>query len=184
MLLQGLSEAACLAVCATAAVWDLRTGLIPNWLTGTGALLGLGLGSAGGIAQTGLYPGLLHGLAASASGGLFLLLFFGLFRLVGAVKMGDVKLAAAAGTLLGWSLAPRALISIVMAGGLVAIVYALGRGELGQVLRNLLRLGRGLVRSRENREAVTLHTLPYGIAIFLGTAFTVAAAHLEALSGR
>src|SRR5947209_11249935 len=85
------------AMAGVAAYTDLRSRRIPNWLTLSAAVIGLGLNLALGGAAGGLTAVLGLGL------GLAMLLPFYLLRAVGA---GDVKLLAALGALLG----PTALV--------------------------------------------------------------------------
>src|SRR5579871_918007 len=75
-----------------AAIWDIRFRRVPNWLTLTGVLIGVGLNSF-------LYES--AGLWASLEGlGLALLIYFPLFLLRG-MGAGDAKLMAAVGALAG-----------------------------------------------------------------------------------
>jgi prepilin peptidase CpaA len=176
-----LPDAVCLLCCLVAAVTDLRSRTIPNWLTlpalGLGLLLNPALHAAAGAPwQTGLL---------SAAGGCLLLgISFGVLGLVNFVGMGDVKLMAAVGALVRWPLALGALAFVAIAGGVVALGYALARGRLGHVLRNIALIGRGLVkRSQPDAPMVRpeLHRIPYAIAILLGAAWAVASRYLPAL---
>lgn len=175
----------CVAICIVGAVTDVRTGRIPNWLTGSGALCGLVLNPV--CALLGLQDGqdatlaLLSGLMTAVVGCLLLLLVFGLMGLMRFLRWGDVKLAAAVGALLGWPDALWALAYITLVGGVVAALYALFRGKLRRVLHNLYSLGRGAVQPSTSGTKVELTTFPYGVAILLGTVWTVAAHHLPAL---
>src|SRR5580704_14199298 len=75
-----------------AAVYDLRTKKIPNWISGTGIALGVLLHLLlGGVAQAGW--SILAGVAAG--------LLFLLFYLAGGMGAGDVKLITAIGCLVG-----------------------------------------------------------------------------------
>lgn len=87
-------------VLGAAAVTDLRRGVIPNALTASGALLALALGLAGAPTETLTR----HVVAAVATGGGLLGLHVGGVWLTGrpGLGMGDVKLGAVLGLLLGW----------------------------------------------------------------------------------
>ena len=107
-------------VLAAAAI-DLRIRRVPNVLTGSIALIGLGL-AATGFGQVGFLwsvAGLLVGLALMLPG-----------YLIGATGGGDVKLLAAVGTVLGPAPTLRAFVASAIAGGLIAIFVAYRRGRL------------------------------------------------------
>ncbi len=97
-----------------AALIDLEHRIIPNRLTGAGALLALGLGGA-------LDPaGEPARLIAGAAAGGFLLL--AALAYPGGMGMGDVKLAGVMGLFLGTAVAPAilvALLSGVLAGAAI-----------------------------------------------------------------
>ncbi|NJL31640.1 MAG: hypothetical protein HC898_08425 [Phycisphaerales bacterium] len=66
------------SVLCTAAVWDVRTGRIPNKLVYPAVLMGLMLASGFGLAQGG-FPGAWQGLMASSVGFFMALLPFAVF---------------------------------------------------------------------------------------------------------
>jgi prepilin peptidase CpaA len=162
-----LADVASVALCLACAVGDLRSYRIPNRLTFGGVALGLGL-----AASTGSLP-----LAKAALAGL-LIGFFALLpaRVVGAVGMGDVKLLAAVGALVRFPLVLPVVIYTLLWGGLFALVLALRLGVLGATLRNLLAL------STRQPVPVALHRMPYGLAIFAGTAHAVLSRYLPGLA--
>ncbi|MEM1055061.1 MAG: A24 family peptidase [Bacteroidota bacterium] len=88
---------AALLLVTVAAVTDLREGRIPNALTLTAAGVGLVLGVLTGAIQTAVLAGLAGG------GALFAVRLLGhaLYRQPG-MGWGDVKLAGALGTIIGW----------------------------------------------------------------------------------
>jgi prepilin peptidase CpaA len=169
----------CVLCCLVAAVTDLRSRTIPNWLTLTGILVGLLLNT---VLSGLLGGGWVAGFLSAFAGSLLLLIVFGLLGLVSFVGMGDVKLMAAVGACLRWPLALWALAYVAFAGGVIAVVYALWRGRLGQVLGNLGRLGKRVIRRPGPDEpAVELHRIPYALAILAGTGWAVLARYLPAL---
>jgi len=93
--LEALSQGLAIAVSLVAAITDARTGRIPNWLTGSAAILGIVMCSTlGGIRSAGVsLLGLLLGVAVPA------ILYGG--SQGRAIGGGDVKLFAALGALLG-----------------------------------------------------------------------------------
>ena len=85
-------SAALLVLAVLAAVWDLRTRRIPNWLVLGGLIAGFGLN------------GFLFGLEGLGIAGLGMLVGFGIYlvlHLLHAMGAGDVKLMAAVGSLVG-----------------------------------------------------------------------------------
>ena len=171
-----IPDIVCLAICVASAWTDLRGFRIPNWLTlpGIGAGLLLNAVCFGLVAG---WPGAQLGLVSSVAGCLLLAIVFGVFGALHFVGMGDVKLMAAVGALVGWPVALSALVYVTLAGGVLGVGYALARGRLGTVLRNIGRVGRRLVRRDDPGQALELTRVPYALAILAGTALTVAGRH-------
>jgi prepilin peptidase CpaA len=100
---------------------DLKVRRVPNVLTA-------------GLALTGLALALFHvttlGIASALLGGLCGLLLLLPGHVIGATGAGDVKLFAAMGTLLGPAGILSAFIYTAVAGGLLALLVALGRRRL------------------------------------------------------
>jgi prepilin peptidase CpaA len=150
-----------LAILFAAAVWDARRNLIPNRVTSTALILGIGFG-------------LLQGapMAPLAGAGLGLLATFPLFAL-GAIGGGDGKLLMGIGAFLGPVGLVSAAIYAGLAGGLLALVEATRRGKILPLLRRvwnlfvfLMTFGRqGENSSKGNPESVTI---PYGLALATG----------------
>jgi len=125
-----------IVVCAVAAATDLRSGLIPNWLTYpliVGAPLVHGWLSGPGALLSSLVALLLCGLVP-----------YLMFRR-GGIGGGDVKLFAALGALLGFDLG----LQVELVSLLVACAWGLGvlafRGQFIAVLRRSLQLLFGAV---------------------------------------
>jgi len=127
----GLVVAILAAATGLATVIDLRTRRIPNALTGSLALVGLGLAAAqlGTVGIGGAIIGCLLGFAFMLPGNMF-----------GATGAGDVKLFAAAGALLGPATTVRAFFFTAIAGGVLALVIALRRRRLAQTIGGTARL--------------------------------------------
>ena len=174
-----LPDLLCVAMCITGAVTDVRSGRLPNWLTGTGVAAGLILNPVCALLQ--LDPsqspmlGLMSGFMASAVGCLLLLITFGLMAALKFLRWGDVKMMAAGGALLRWPSAVWALAYVGIAGGVVALFYALGKGRLGHVFRNIYTIGSSTVKRDDRAREVELHGFPYGVAILIGAAWAAAA---------
>jgi prepilin peptidase CpaA len=146
-LVQGCAVSAA-GLAAVSDVWSRR---IPNWVTfGT---LALGL-----LLNTWLHgvEGAAVALAGAALGLCLLLPFYAM----GVMGAGDVKLLAALGAVLG----PQSLISVAvygaLVGGAVSIVILLLRGHLFVALSDIL------VRHRP--PTLSGATAPYGVAIASG----------------
>jgi prepilin peptidase CpaA len=157
------------AFVVVAAVFDVRTHRIPNWLVLVGAVTCIG----GQMIQ----PALLEfGIAGALKGiavGFALLLPLYLVRATGA---GDVKLMAMVGAFLGpWGVASAVLLSFI-AGGLLALAVALAKGALTQLFANLRTMLFGTLLSAMTTGKTMITTppasvgkLPYGVAIAIGT---------------
>jgi leader peptidase (prepilin peptidase)/N-methyltransferase len=114
-----LSGLALVALLVPIALIDLDHRIIPNRLTGAGALAALAIGLATDPA------GVPQQLAAGAAAGGFLLV--AALARPGGMGMGDVKLAAVLGLFLGREVAVALLVAL-LAGTLVGIVAIAGRG--------------------------------------------------------
>ena len=160
-----------LALLVAAAVSDSRSGRVPNWLVFGGALYAVVYN-----AFFPLYPrdiGALFALGGLAVG-LAAFLPAYLFRIMGA---GDVKLMAMVGAFLGpWSTV-GAVLSTLIAGGVLTLALALSGGRLGRMLHNVAMICRGTVFTLSTTGAGGTVTtdgpsagrMPYGIAIAVGT---------------
>ena len=173
-----IPELLCLAVCLVATVTDLRSLRIPNWLTVPAVLVGLLLNTLIYAAYAG-WRGALIGALSSIAGGLLLLVVFGLMAAVRFLGMGDVKLLTAVGVLLRWPTAIWVLAYVTLAGGVLALGYAIFRGQLGSVLGNIGRMAQGAVTRK--RPDVALHRIPYAAAILVGSVWAVLAVHVPEL---
>jgi prepilin peptidase CpaA len=157
-----------------AAIFDLRSRRIPNWLSVTGVLLGLALN---------LFLGETPGLLFAAKGlGLAMLVYVPLY-LVRAMGAGDVKLMAAVGSIVGPMDWLGVFLLTALLGGPIAIVTAMSRGRLAQSLSNVLTIVRELGHFSapyRRKEELDIHsaramTMPHGAIVALGvTAFLVA----------
>jgi prepilin peptidase CpaA len=149
-------------------VTDLRSRRIPDAVTlpATGLLLLARLLLTGWDGLFGMAVGVVGALAGWA-------VFRGI-AWCGGMGLGDVKLMAAVGAALGWPLVLRALLFTAIAGGVQALVVAVGAGRLGPALRGagaLLLRGHGSTRRGTAPERGL--AVPYAVAIAAGTAFAV-----------
>lgn len=159
-----VKEQAIWIVCALLAVvagfTDWRSRRIPNWLTVSGALLGIAVNAA-----VRGWPGAESSLLGVALG-LALLLPFVLVRSLGA---GDWKLVGALGAFFG----PRQLVVVLFAtilvAGAMALMLIVWKGRVRQTLRNSGRMLMAFIRfhlpgpelSLDNPEALKV---PFGVA--------------------
>src|SRR5260370_6676067 len=124
-------------VVLVAAVTDLQSRRIPNWLT-------LPALPAGLIAQTvygdGFWPGLLGALGGFAA-------LFALFA-VGAGGAGDVKLFTVVGAFVGIRNLVAVFVLVALIGGLAAVVGSLRAGALTRGLKNILLIPASFGRGR------------------------------------
>jgi prepilin peptidase CpaA len=127
---------------AAAAVYDLRTQKIPNWLTFPAVLLGLSLN----VALSGA-PGLRDSLLGTIAGVALLFVPFAM----GGMGAGDVKMLAAVGAFTGPMFVFRTFLYGSIAGGAIAVAVIAGRSFLGHSLK-----------------AGTKQAFPYGVAILAG----------------
>jgi prepilin peptidase CpaA len=116
---------------AAAAAIDLRTRRVPNALTASLALCGVGYAvvGIGHLSVAAALIGLVIGLALMLPGHLF-----------GATGAGDVKLFAAMGALLGPASIVGAFLYTALAGGVIAAIVAVRRRRLHQTLGGAARL--------------------------------------------
>lgn len=153
-----------------ACVTDVRTRRIPNVLTfGAAAIAAIVHMAAGGFT----------GLASSAGGWALGVVLFLPFFALGGMGAGDVKLLAALGAWLG----PRDILWVAiytsLAGGVMALAVALGRGYLGTALRNVRALVTSWVLIGPRPvSGMTLDDSPaprlaYAVPIFAGTVVTI-----------
>lgn len=156
---------AALVLVTVAAIFDIRSHRIPNWLTYPAWGLGLALGALGGLG------GVLNSLAGFAAAFLPLFLLF----VGGSVGGGDVKLMGGVGALLGFPAGLNALISAILVGGFLAAIILLWQGRLFPILKfaaanawsKISRVPPTGESPPERKDA-----FPFGVAIALGTYLT------------
>ena len=163
---------AAVAVAGVAALYDWRTGEIPNWLTLGGIVFGI-VGNAilgfraGGPAEGG-YAALYSLLGMAACG----VIPLALYR-VGGIGGGDVKLLLAIGAILRTSLGLEAELYAFVATTLYAPARLVYEGKLLRSLGNSLSILANPFRPEEKRKTVDpelLSTVRFGPGVFLGTA--------------
>ncbi|MBI2191788.1 MAG: prepilin peptidase [Planctomycetes bacterium] len=152
-----------------AAYTDILWGKVYNWATYTGIVTGLLVSLAIGGARP-VCPTFLNSLVGLGLGfGLFYL-----FHLWGGVGMGDVKLMAAIGALMGWQFVLIATFYSTLFGGLISLLLLAYRQRLWDGLKKAAAvLVSPKTLSRKNHvdgtPALTGLSIPYGFATAVGT---------------
>jgi prepilin peptidase CpaA len=147
-----------------AAVTDVRNGRIPNWLTGSLTVFGMGVQSW----QHG-WDGFLFSLGGLGMGLACLMFFY----IKGGMGAGDVKLLGAIGTILGPSQVVFAFAFAAMLGGLYSLALLSNQGGLRQawervfLLLSNLKVTRALPVAGEQNPADP--KLRYALVLGLGT---------------
>ena len=164
-----------LALVIAAAVFDIRSRRIPNWLNLLGVLLGLALN---------LWLGGFGGLWFALKGlGLAMLIYFPLYLIRG-MGAGDVKLMAAVGAIVGPANWFGIFVLSNVLGGVAAVLLVMSKGSLSKTLGNLGCMLNELVHFRPpylRREELDLNSpkaakMPHGLAIAFGSLAFLAAA--------
>ena len=149
--------------------YDVRYRRIPNVLVLATLIAGISINTGFGGFQ---------GMLSSVEG--FALAFFPmlLMHIFGALGAGDVKLFGAVGAVIGVGLVPLAFVAVVMLGAVLAIYTMLRAGTVLTTLHGVLRIFVGVLPGWEMpRFAMSpdrRHTIPYGVAIMLGSLIAVA----------
>ncbi|WP_109481397.1 prepilin peptidase [Paraburkholderia sp. C35] len=165
------------ALVVMAAIYDIHARRIPNWLVVIGLVVGLAVQSA----LHGAMDGLQLWVGGALAGGAVLLPGY-LLRMMGA---GDVKLMAAVGCFCGASGAFETALVVCMVGGVWALVEMLrhkqmraGLHNMAAVLMDVSMPSGDAIRDNETGKRTrraTTGTLPYGVAIAIGTTLTLIA---------
>jgi prepilin peptidase CpaA len=164
-------------LCATlSAVYDVRSRRIPNFITLPAIVFGLILHAVfGGWRQ----------LATTAAGGLICGLIFLIFYLAGGMGAGDVKLITATGCIAGLSQIGHLLILTALAGGIMAISWALYRRQMVETWRNMQALAvhhrsMGLTPHPQfNISNEQTLRMPYALAIAAGSGLSLCLAVMQ-----
>lgn len=153
----------------TVIYYDVRFRRIPNVVVLTALIAGLTLN----ISLAGA-PGALSSVGGMAVA--FVPMF--LMHIFGAMGAGDVKLFAAIGAVVGLALVPMTFVVVVMLGAMLAVYSMIRSGTVFSTLHGVLRIFVGILPGWEmprfSLPADRHHTIPYGVAIMLGSLIAVA----------
>jgi len=151
------------------AYYDVRYRRIPNPFVLATLISGIAINAIfGGLA------GVWASFAGCAIG--FVLMF--MLHLFGAMGAGDVKLFAAIGAVTGAHLILPTFVVVILTGGVLAIVSIIRAGVVMTTMQRVLQILVGLLPGWEMpRFAVPSdrrHTIPYGVAITIGSIISIA----------
>lgn len=131
----------------------------------------------GGVALNGILGG-LSGLLVSLGG---CALAFGLMFMLhvfGAMGAGDVKLFAAIGAVTGLQLVLPTFIVVLLTGGLLALITMIRAGVVLNTMHRVLQILVGMLPGWEMPKFAIptdrSHTIPYGVAITIGSIISTA----------
>ena len=149
-----------------AAITDVRSQRIPNYLT----LSGWGIGLLYHVYASGT-DGLMFSLGGLILGICLLLIFY----MVGGVGAADVKLMGAIGALLGWEGVLKAFLFSALIGGLYSIAVMAKDGIAWEFVKNIWQTLKGFILTRSfSYVPINLKLkLCYGLPIAIGTVLSV-----------
>ncbi|MDT7689434.1 MAG: prepilin peptidase CpaA [Acidobacteriota bacterium] len=126
----------------------------------------------GGLAVNTFFGG-LAGTWSSVGGCLLAFVLMFILHVFGAMGAGDVKLFAAVGSVVGTQLVPSTFLVVLLTGGVLAVYNILRNGTVLTTLSRVLQIFVGLLPGwqmpRFEVPSDRRHTLPYGVAITLGS---------------
>ncbi|MBI3696466.1 MAG: prepilin peptidase [Acidobacteria bacterium] len=157
------------AVLMIAAITDIRSRRIPNWLVvpflAVGILVGGVTRGPAGVGES------LAGVATAVA-------LAGVLCYLRGMGLGDLKLCAAVGAWIGPAQMVSALVVTAIAGGVIAVAYALWHRSLTKCLDGtgdlIAGLGKNGFRPHEtvNLDNPAALKMPYALAIAVGTMFS------------
>ena len=168
-----IAELASVITALIAAVTDVRSERIPNWLTFPSLALAIVFWTAMEFPRGGLVA------AGGAIGTAFPLLVLFLMKGGGG---GDVKLFAALGAWLHWAVGVEALFFALVAAGIYALVRLAWEGKFWSTLANAFRMSFQGFLPQSMRKEITpsqMSTVRLGAPAFAGLLFTLLWNHPE-----
>jgi prepilin peptidase CpaA len=149
--------------------YDVRYRRIPNAFVLAALISGVAMNTTCGG---------LNGALSSAGGCVFAFMLMFLLHIFGAMGAGDVKLFAAIGSVTGAHLVLPTFLVVILTGGLLALVSILRSGAVRTTMHRVLQILVGLLPGwqmpRFAVPADRTHTIPYGVAITVGSIISMA----------
>lgn len=161
-----------LLIVLPAAAYDLRYRRIPNWLTLSGIVLGIGT-------NTLLFG--VHGALAACLGLLCALAVYVPLYLIRGMGAGDVKLMAAVGAIAGPSNWLGIFLATALIGGAVSLVMVAWKKRTRKTLSNLALIGIELFHFRLPSEAEPRLDMRHSDALRLAHGVIIAAGSIAFL---
>ena len=154
---------------AAVAYYDVRYRRIPNAFV----LAAL----SGGVVINTIMSG-FQGLYSSLAGCVLAFVLMFALHVFGAMGAGDVKLFASIGAVTGAQLVVPTFLVVVLTGGLLAVVSIIRAGIVMTTMHRVLQIFVGMLPGWQMpRFAVPAdrkHTIPYGVAITMGSIISIA----------
>ena len=130
-----------------------------------------------GVTVNSIFGG-LHGAAASLGGCALAFILMFMMHVFGAMGAGDVKLFAAIGSVTGAPYVLPMFLIVILTGALLAIVSAFRAGAVRSTALRVIQILIGLLPGWQMPRFVVpvdkRLTIPYGVAITLGSIITLA----------
>ena len=132
---------------------------------------------AAGITVNAIFGG-WHGVASSVGGCVLAFVLMFMLHIFGAMGAGDVKLFAAIGAMTGSQMVIPTFVVVILTGGLLAVVSMVRSGMVRTTMHRVLQILVGMLPGWQMpRFAVPAdrkYTIPYGVAITMGSIISIA----------
>ena len=146
-----------LAGCCAAALCDVRSRRIPNWLTGAIAIAAIVVHTFDGWKSLAVAVAVMAGMTILGT----------IVYARGGIGGGDIKLAIGSAGLLSYPLFVSFLLYTAIAGGALAVIYLVFRpGSRPSLSQTAMLVASGMQGISAKRE-----TLPYALAFAIGAIF-------------
>jgi prepilin peptidase CpaA len=104
-----------------------------------------------------------------------------MLHIFGAMGAGDVKLFAAIGAVTGAALVVPTFVVVILTGGLLAVVSIVRAGAVMPTMHRVLQIFVGMLPGWQMPKFAVptdrKHTIPYGVAITMGSIISMAIFH-------